>query len=62
MSSTSKEQYGVESTLRGFATVTYFISFLTRLLMVAVYWKDSLDFDNIMLGKKVDRVIRTLSN
>ena len=38
-----------------------YLGFFVRLLMALVYWKDSLDFDNIMLGRKVDKAIRTIS-
>jgi len=50
------------SAQKRFGSVAAAISFLTRLLMALVYWKDSLDFDNIMLAKKVDKALRTVSN
>ena len=58
----STDAKGVEAGVRKFGSVISVASFLTRLLMMLVYWKDSLDFDNIMLGKKVDQALRTVSN
>jgi hypothetical protein len=43
-----------------FALLMTYISFIVRIAMGLVYWKDSLDYDNIMLGKKVDVAIRTM--
>ena len=43
-----------------FALFMTYMSFFVRLAMAMVYWKDSLDFDSIMLGKKVDVAIRTM--
>jgi hypothetical protein len=43
-----------------FALFMTYLSFFVRLAMALVYWKDSLDFDSIMLGKKVDVAIRTM--
>ena len=45
-----------------FAVWMTFFSFLIRIVMGAVYWKDSLDFDNIMLHQKVETAIRTIFN
>lgn len=53
-SESSKDAFG------RFALFMTYISFLVRLAMALVYWKDSLDYDNIMLGKKVDVAIRTM--
>jgi hypothetical protein len=39
-----------------------YIGFILRVLMALVYWKDSLDFEKVMLGKKVDQaMLRTFS-
>ncbi len=39
-----------------------YIGFIFRILMALVYWKDSLDFEKVMLGKKVDQaMMRTFS-
>ena len=46
---------GTEKALRGFASVMNFIGFIVHLLMAMVYWKDSLDYERVMLGKRVDR-------
>ena len=42
----------MESSLRLFSLYMAYISFFARLIIALVYWKDSLDFDNIMLGKR----------
>lgn len=58
----SNQDYsGLESSIQAFGSLMSLLSFFTRLLMAIVFWKDSLDFDNIMLGRKVDRAIRTIS-
>ena len=56
--STSPKNGGASSFMGSLLT---FIAFLFRVLMLLVYWKDSLDFDNLMMGKKVDRAIRVIS-
>jgi hypothetical protein len=59
----SNQDYsGLESSVQAFGSFMSLLSFFTRLLMAVVYWKDSLDFDNIMLGRKVDRAIRTIGS
>jgi len=40
----------LERKIRRFSLFASYISFFVRLIMGMVYWKDSLDFDNIMLG------------
>lgn len=50
------------SILTTFSVCMTYLAFLLRLLMTVVYWKDSLDFDNIMLGLKVDKAIRTINS
>jgi hypothetical protein len=53
---------GTERALRGFSQAMSYIGFLLRILMALVYWKDSLDFEKVMLGKKVDQaMMRTFS-
>jgi hypothetical protein len=42
-----------ERALRRFAFYTSIFSFFLRLVIALVYWKDSLDYDNIMLGRKL---------
>ena len=37
-----------------------YIAFLLRIILAIVFWKDSLDFENIVLGKKVDNTIRVI--
>lgn len=44
-----KSDAGLEKGIRVFSLYMSYISFLARLLMALVFWKDSLDFDNIML-------------
>jgi hypothetical protein len=56
--STSPKSGGASSFMGSLLT---FIAFLFRVLMLLVYWKDSLDFDNLMMGKQVDRAIRVIS-
>ncbi len=38
-----------------------YISFFLRLIMALIYWKDSLDFDNIMLGRRIS-IIEPVNN
>lgn len=52
--STAADKFGAPSTYSLFMTTC---SFLVRLVMALVYWKDSLDFDSIMMGKRVDQAI-----
>ena len=52
---------GAERAVRTFSQWMSYIGFFVRLGVAMVYWKDSLDFENVMLGKKVDRAIRTFS-
>jgi hypothetical protein len=53
---------GTEKTLRGFAEIMGYIGFVVRILMAMIYWKDSLDYERVMLGKRVDRaLIKTFS-
>jgi hypothetical protein len=42
-----------EKSLRRFTLYTSIFSFFVRLIIALVYWKDSLDYDNIMLGRRV---------
>jgi hypothetical protein len=51
-----KQDAGLERTVKMFSLYMSYFSFFLRLIMALVYWKDSLDFDNIMLGKKVDDI------
>ena len=53
---------GSERALRVFSQTMSYIGFILRILMALVYWKDSLDFEKVMLGKKVDQALmRTFS-
>jgi uncharacterized membrane protein len=53
---------GSERALRSFSQAMSYIGFILRVLMALVYWKDSLDFEKVMLGKKVDQaMLRTFS-
>lgn len=45
---------GMERKLRIFTLYMSYISFFVRMIMGLIFWKDSLDFDTIMLGKKVE--------
>jgi hypothetical protein len=56
----SSEPTEIERGIYSFSVTMSYIAFFLRLLMVIVYWKDSLDFDGIMLGHKVDRVVRNV--
>lgn len=47
---------GMERRLRVFSLYMSYVSFFLRLIIALVFWKDSLDFDFIMLGKKVEEV------
>ncbi|CDW87383.1 c2 domain containing protein [Stylonychia lemnae] len=49
----SKNDPGVEKSIKHFSLYASYISFFVRLIMGMIYWKDSLDFDNIMLGQKI---------
>lgn len=49
----NKNDVGVERRIKLFSFYTSVISFFVRLIMALIYWKDSLDFDNIMLGRKI---------
>lgn len=49
----NKADSGVERRVKRFSFYTSIISFFVRLIMALVYWKDSLDFDNIMLGRRI---------
>lgn len=53
---------GAERSVRVFSQWMSYIGFIVRLFVAMVYWKDSLDFENVMIGKKVDRAIRTFSS
>lgn len=53
---------GLEKGVHSFGSTMSVIAFFVRLVMAVVFWKDSLDFDNIMLGRKVDRAIRTINS
>lgn len=52
-SSDLKSDAGLERRVRIFSLYMSYISFFVRLIMGLVYWKDSLDFDNIMLGRRI---------
>lgn len=56
----TSEKSGINLGYGRFALFMTYLSFFVRLAMAMVYWKDSLDFDSIMLGKKVDVAIRTM--
>ena len=49
-----KADAGLEKNLRLFSLYMSYISFFVRLVMGLVYWKDSLDFDNIMQGRRME--------
>ena len=51
-----KADAGLERRLRLFSLYMSYASFFLRLLMALIYWKDSLDFDNIMLGRRISLV------
>jgi len=51
-----KADAGLERRIRLFSLYMSYISFFLRLVMALIYWKDSLDFDNIMLGKRISIV------
>jgi hypothetical protein len=40
----------METSLRNFSLYLAYVSFFFRIIVALVFWKDSLDFDNIMLG------------
>ena len=48
-----KSDGGLERRVRLFSLYMSYISFFVRLIMGLVYWKDSLDFDNIMVGNRI---------
>lgn len=48
----TKYDGGLERNIRKFSLTMAYISFFLRILVALVFWKDSLDYDNIMLGKK----------
>jgi hypothetical protein len=48
----TKADGGLEKSIRTFSLNMSYISFFVRLIMGLVYWKDSLDFDNIMPGAR----------
>jgi hypothetical protein len=41
---------GLEKNLKRFSLNMSYVSFFLRLIIALVYWKDSLDYDSIMLG------------
>jgi hypothetical protein len=43
-----------------FSMFMTYIAFILRIILAIVFWKDSLDFENIVLGKKVDNTIRVI--
>lgn len=45
-----KYDSGMETSLKNFSLHIAYISFFFRIIVALVFWKDSLDFDNIMLG------------
>jgi hypothetical protein len=49
---TSPDAAGVEKNLRSFSWLMAYLGFFLRLLMFIVFWKDSMDFEAIMLGRK----------
>lgn len=53
----ASQPHEIEQGIYAFSSVMSYIAFFLRLFMVLVYWKDSLDFDGIMLGHRVNRVI-----
>lgn len=50
-----KSDGGLERSVRSFSLSMSYISFFVRLIMGLVFWKDSLDFDNIMLGQRINK-------
>ena len=52
----SKTDSGVEGSIKKFSLTMSYISFFVRLVMALIYWKDSLDFDNIMGGTRMRTV------
>ena len=48
-----KADAGLEKNIRLFSLYMSYISFFGRLIIALVYWKDSLDFDNIMLQRRM---------
>ncbi len=51
-SSDSTVDGGVEKGIRKFSLYMSYISFFFRILMALVFWKDSMDFENIMQGSR----------
>lgn len=49
----AKSDSGVETNVKSFSFAMLYLSFFTRLLMALIYWKDSLDFHNIIGGSSV---------
>jgi len=45
-----KADGGMERNIRRFSLYMSYASFFVRLLVALVYWKDSLDYESIMLG------------
>jgi len=43
---------GVDKNLRSFSWLMAYLGFFLRLIMFIVYWKDSMDFETIMLGRR----------
>ena len=56
-----KHDAGLERSVKIFSLYMSYFSFFLRLIMALVYWKDSVDFDNIMLGRKVDALTQQAS-
>jgi len=48
---------GMENTVRRFSLYMSYTSFFFRIIVALVFWKDSLDYDNIMPGAEVRRVM-----
>jgi hypothetical protein len=40
----------LETSIRKFSLSVAYVSFFVKLIVALVYWKDSLDFDNIVAG------------
>ena len=50
-STSQKADGGMENGLRRFALYMSYISFFLRIFVALVFWKDSLDFDQIIANK-----------
>lgn len=57
-----KSDGGMEKSLRKFSLYSSYVSFFFRLFIALVYWKDSLDFENIMHGVQAQQMSQSPVN